>query len=341
MSIIIAILMFGLIVLIHELGHFLFAKKNGVMVEEFAIGMGPKLVGKQIGETLFSFRIVPFGGFCKMLGEDEEVESENSFSSKSVWARFQILVGGSLFNILLAFIFSLVLISLSGASTTTVRIVADDFPAKEAGLMEGDRIVEVDGKKILSAKELPIYVQLSEGNPMDITYERNGVKNTISITPKYLEEYETYEIGIGYKGINKANVFQVIQYGFIEILFWIKMVFYSLGMMIAGNVSLKQVSGPVGIVSAISEGYKANIQYGLKTIISTISFYIVLLSANLGVMNLLPIPALDGGRIVFVIIEAIRKKPIDRDKEAFIHFAGYVILMVLMVLIVYNDFRNI
>jgi regulator of sigma E protease len=341
MSIVVSILIFGFIVLIHELGHFLFARKNDIIVEEFAIGMGPKLVGKKVGDTLYSIRIVPFGGFCRMLGEDEDVEVEGSFSSKSIWARIQVVIGGPLFNIILAFVFAILLISLSGTKTTTLSYVSENSPAYEAGLREGYEIIKVDGRRLISAKEIPIYVQQKKGAPLDITYKHGKIVQTVRVTPKYFEEYQTYLIGIDFKAINKANVFHVIKYSVIEILFWIKMVFYSLGMMIGGNVSLKQVSGPVGIVSAISEGYKQNIQEGLIAILSTISFYIVLLSANLGVMNLLPIPALDGGRLVFLIIEAIRRKPIDRDKEAVIHFAGYVLLMVLMVFIVYNDFRNI
>lgn len=341
LSIVIAILIFGLIVLIHEGGHFFFAKVNGIAVEEFAIGMGPKIIGKEVKGTLFSVRALPFGGFCKVLGEDEEVNEEGSYSSKSVWAKMQLVFGGPLFNILLALIFAYIYISLSTVGETTVSTVIDNSPAQEAGLMPGDKIIEIDGKHIISYNEIQIYINERKGKAINLVYERDGNDYPVILTPKYVEDDGIYEIGIGTKRFKTTGFIETAKYSLIEIAFWIKMVFYGLYMIFTGGVSANDIAGPVGIVSAVSEGYKESAKIGFESIIRTISFFITLLSSNLAMMNLLPIPALDGGRLMFLIVEAIRRKPLDQEKEGMIHFVGYVILMLLMVVILFNDIRKL
>ena len=340
-SILIAILIFGFIVIIHELGHYFFAKKNGIYVEEFAIGMGPKIISRKKGETVYSIRALPFGGFCKMLGEDEVVDDQRAFSSKSVWAKIQVVFGGPLFNFLLAFVFAVILILISGAVTTTIDQVVEDSPAQQAGLQAGDRITEINGRSITAYKEIIIYINENKGEAVEVTYKRDGVKDTVKIIPEYSTQDQTYKIGFVPKLINKSNIFQVVKYSILEIIFWIKMVYYSLGMIFSGGVSANDIAGPVGIVNVVSEGYRESIKIGLINVVNTIAFFIVLLSSNLGVMNLLPIPALDGGRLVFLAVEAIRGKPIDQEKEGYIHFVGYVLLMLLMVLILFNDIRKL
>lgn len=341
MSIVVAILIFGLIVLIHEGGHFFFARINGITVEEFAIGMGPKLVGKQVKGTMFSIRALPFGGFCKVLGEDELVEQEGSYSSKSVWAKIQLVIGGPLFNFILALIFAFIFISLSGVITTTVLDVVPDSPAQLAGILPGDKIVNINSKNVIGYKEIVIYLNERKSEPVEVTYKRDGIKKTVEIIPAFDEEAQTYKIGFYPKTIVNPNFIESVQYAFVETALWIRLVPYSLKMLFNGSFSAKDISGPVGIVSVVSENYKESVQYGLASIIANISFWIVLLSANLGVMNLLPIPALDGGRLVFLLIEAVRRKPVSQDKEGFVHFVGYVLLMVLMVVILFNDIRKL
>ncbi|MBC7960214.1 MAG: RIP metalloprotease RseP [Vallitaleaceae bacterium] len=341
MSILVAILIFGLIVLIHEGGHFFFARINGIVVEEFAIGMGPKIIGKEYKGTLFSFRILPFGGFCKVLGEDSAIEQEGSYSSKSVWAKMIMVFGGPLFNFILALIFAFVLISLSGIITTKVSDVVPDSPAQLAGLQTGDTIVKINNKNIIAYKEILIYLNERKGGLVDLTYKRDGVKKSIQIQPNLDKESGSYKIGFYPETIADPNLIQTIEFSFREMALWVKLVPYGLSMLFNGSFSANEVSGPVGIVSAVSENYKESAQYGFTSAVATISFWVVLLSANLGVMNLLPIPALDGGRLVFLIIEAIRRKPMDQAKEGIIHFVGYVFLMLLMVLILFNDFKNI
>lgn len=338
-SILVAILIFGFIVLIHELGHFLFAIKNGIVVEEFAIGMGPKIISKPFKGTAFSIRAIPFGGFCRMLGEDVGSSEVGSFSSKTVWQRFQVIVAGPLFNFILAFLFAIIYVGLGYTPTTTIDEVIADSPAQAAGLQSGDQITRVNGRRVMHYNEISIYINTSEGETVSLEYKRGSEKTTLEITPRLIERdgRTIKQVGIAPMILDKSNVFEILKASVNEIVFWIKMVYYSLGMMISGNVSANDVAGPVGIVSVISDGYKESAKLGFVPVIYMISYYMVLLSANLGVMNLLPIPALDGGRLVFIGLEAIRRKPINPDKEGFIHFVGYVLLMGLMVLILFND----
>ncbi len=341
MNIVVAILIFGLLVLVHELGHFLAARKNGILVEEFAIGMGPKLVGFKRGDTLYTIRILPLGGFCKMLGEDEEVEGdERAFSSKSVGARIVVVIAGAAFNIILAFVFACIIVGMTGDYTTKISGVEEGTPAYEAGLRPDDTIVKVDGHRIISSSEISLYISLKKGEAVDIVYKRDGQEQGVTIIPDEVEG--DYYIGISnFHKINRGNFFEVIKYGFIKVAFWIKTVFLSLGMIFRGEVGRKDVGGPIRIISEISRGYTESVKYGIRNVFLTISSYIVFLSANLGVMNLLPIPALDGGRLLFLLIEAIRRKPISREKEGYVHFVGFVLLMVLMVFLLFNDFSNI
>lgn len=336
MSIVVAILIFGLVVLIHELGHFLFARKAGILVEEFAIGMGPKLVGKTVGDTLYSIRVIPFGGYCKMLGEDDAVEEEGSYSSKSIWQRFQVIFAGPFFNFILAFVFAIVFIALAGTATTTISSVEEGTPAMEAGLLPGDKVVGYNGRSIIAQKELNIYMMNELPELASLEVKRDGEKMSFDIQPFY-DEQGRYRVGIGFEVFSMSNPLQIIRYAAVEVIVWIKIVIYSLGTMLSGNVSRDDIAGPVGIVGAISQGYEESVKYGFRQVMKTISFFVIILSSNLGVMNLLPIPALDGGRLMFIFVEALRGKPVDPDKEGFIHFVGFVVLMGLMVLILIND----
>ena len=342
MSIIIAILIFGLLVFFHELGHFLFARRAGILVEEFAIGMGPQLLKAKKGETIYSIRAIPFGGFCKMLGEDEAVEAGGrSFSEKSVWQRFTVIFGGPLFNFIMAFAFAVLFMALVGGTLTTeIAQVDETLPAYEAGFQVGDVIVGFNNRHVFTADEFKLYLNNERPDRLDVTVRRNGEKVVLNLAPARMED-GSLRIGIAFGVLDFSNPLQVIKQAALEVLFWIRIVFYSLGMMLSGGVSKDDVAGPVGLIGAISSGYTESVQYGFKSVIATLSKYIVLLSANLGVMNLLPIPALDGGRLVFILIEAIRRKPVNPDSEGKIHFIGYVLLMGLMVFILFNDLSKI
>lgn len=341
-GIILGVVVLSIIVVAHELGHFLFAKLNGIAVEEFALGMGPKILKKKFGETEFSLRAFPIGGLCKMIGEDEIVDNESSFSAKSVWARIQVVLGGALFNFILAFLVAIIYIANVETRTTVVEVVGVDTPAEKAGLIPGDKIVEINGKNIISYTEIPIYINEGKGREIELSYKREGLKGktAISIVP-YLSPEGNYRIGFSAVVANTDNFFQIVKYAGVETVLWIKMVFYGLSQMVTGVYRLDDLSGPVGLFDVTGDGYEQAVQHGIQPVLRFFMFLTVFLSANLGVMNLLPIPALDGGRFIFLLIEAVRGKPINQDKEAFVHFVGFVLLMMLMVVVMFNDIRKI
>lgn len=427
-SIIVAILMFSLVVIFHELGHLLFAKKNGIGVTEFCLGMGPKLFGIKRGGTLYSLRLFPIGGACMMVGEDEASDDAKAFNNKTVWQRFQVIFAGPLFNFILAFLLSVIMVALIGYDPARVTSVPEGGAGAEAGLQEGDIITRIDGSKINFGREILIkytYDPIRSGEPISVTYLREGKKYTTTLTPqktvKYLlgfvyengasparissvtkdyplakaglqegdvivsldgnrivsgtalNEYitanplsdrpvrlvyvrngleydaevtpavnESYSLGFSYNTYaEKTGGLNIIKYSAVEVKYWIVTTVKGLGQLFRGRVSADDLGGPVRIVNEISNVMTEAKPYGaLITIVELIN-WCVLLSANLGVMNLLPIPALDGGRLLFLIIEGIRRKPLNREKEGLVNGIFFILLMILMVFIFYNDIRNL
>lgn len=373
MSIFIAILIFTAVVVFHELGHFLLAKKSGVVVNEFSAGMGPKVVsyvkdnqGKRHvfffkwkpdffdkpeyeGRTIYSWKLFPIGGACMMKGELEEEGrdvSEGSFNAATVWHRIAIVAAGPIFNFILAYLLAMIIVGFAGYDSNKIieNALTEGYPMQEAGLQAGDEIVKYDGSNIHSIRELSLHLQLHPvtEKPVMVTYRRDGKKNTVEVVPVLDEESGKYKIGISLGTVReKANLFGVIRYSGREVRFWIVSTVESLAQMIRGQVKADDISGPVGIVNMIGTTYTESKQISIMSAFLSMINISILLSANLGVMNLLPIPALDGGRLVFLIIEAIRRKPMDQSKEAFIHMIGFVALMALMVFIMYNDIRKL
>lgn len=340
MGIILAILIFSFIVIFHEMGHFLIAKKNGIDVEEFCLGMGPLLLSKEYKGTRYCLRAFPIGGAC-MMGEDEEATgSEGNFHSKSVWARMAVIAGGPVFNFILAFILSVILVGMTGYDSPTVKNVEPGYPAEEAGIQKGDVIVKMGNKKINIFREVSTYNQFHQGETVDVTYLRDGKKNTVTLMPKYNEEMDYYLLGVGGQN-NKAGIWDCFKYGLYEVKYWICTTVSSLKLLITGAVGMDQLAGPVGIVDMVGDTYNDSISYGIKAVLANLINLSILLSANLGVLNLLPIPALDGGRLVFLVIEAIRGKRVPPEKEGYVHFIGFVLLMALMVFVLFNDLRRI
>lgn len=341
MGIIIAILIFSFIVFFHELGHFLAAKYNGIEVEEFALGMGPLLISKEYKGTRYCIRALPIGGAC-MMGEDEEDNGEEgNFHSKSVWARMSVIAAGPVFNFILAFVLSVILTVMVGYDEPVLVGVNEGSPAQEAGLREGDRITRMGDKKINIFREISTYNQFHQGEAVDVTYERDGREYTVNIQPSYDEELQYYLLGIPRGPNQKAGVLTSLQYGLYEVKYWICTTVSSLKMLVTGQVGFDQMAGPVGIVDMVDDTYESSAGAGISAIIANMMNISILLSANLGVVNLLPIPALDGGRLFFLIIEAIRKKRIPPEKEGQFHFIGFVLLMLLMVFTLYNDLHRI
>lgn len=341
MRIIVALIIFGIIVIFHEFGHFLFARLNGITVNEFTVGMGPKLVGFKKGDTEYTIRAFPLGGACMMQGEDTpEEDLPGSFNSKSVWARISVVLAGPVFNFIMAFICAVILIGMTGYMTGEIVSVEPDSPAMEAGLMAGDMIVKADRTSVHSFTDFRLHIMLNQGRPCTITYKRNGERQTTVVTPR-MDDDGVYRIGIVGGSIAQPGPAGTLVNAFYEVKTNISLVIKSLEMLVQGQVSRDEVSGPVGIFSTIGDSYTEAKQYGLRSVMLTLIDLILLLSANLGVMNLLPIPALDGGRLIFLAFEAVRGKPISREKEGMVHFIGFVILMGLMVLIMINDFSKI
>lgn len=343
MRILIAILIFSLIVLIHEFGHFILAKKNGIVVNEFCLGLGPTLFGIQKGETKYSIKLLPFGGACIMLGEDEESASEGAFNQKSVWARISVVLAGPVFNFLLAFILAIIIIGNIGYDAPIIVQVMDGYPAQEAGLEEGDRIVKINNQDIHVYREVMLYSQfLSTEQETTIAYERDGKIFETTLTPKLDKESGRYLIGYYGSGVRtKGNALTTLKYSAYEVKYWISYTVQSLKLIFKGQVQMNDISGPVGLVDLIGDSYESSKSEGAFIVWLNMLNISIFLSANLGVMNLLPIPALDGGRLVFLFLEAIRGKKVSPSKEGMVHLVGLVLLMGLMILVLFNDIRKL
>lgn len=343
MSIVIAIIIFSIIILFHELGHFLLAKANGVKVNEFSLGLGPTLIGFTKGETKYSIKLLPFGGACMMEGEDEDSKDQRAFGNKSVWARISVVFAGPFFNFIMAFVFAIIVIACAGYDKPQIAGVIDDYAADEAGMQEGDTILKFNGTNIHFYREISAYSLFNAGETVEVVYERDGKEYTTTLVPKLDEESGRYLYGfIGNSERVKGNAGEVIVNAFYEVKYCISTTIESIKMLITGGASVNDLSGPVGIVKNIGDTYETSVSNdGYYYAFLNMANWIILLSANLGVMNLLPLPALDGGRLVFLVVEAIRGKKIDPDKEGFVHLIGIVLLMLLMVVVMFNDIRKL
>nr|WP_317282500.1 RIP metalloprotease RseP [uncultured Sellimonas sp.] len=342
MGIILAILIFGFIIFIHELGHFLLAKFNGIEVQEFSIGMGPKLFGFQKKETMYSVRILPLGGYCAM-GEDEGEGSQNqgNFNEKSVWRRISVIVAGAAFNFLLAFVGAVIITAWIGADRPVLMNIDASYPAEEAGLKKGDVVTEINGKNIHLFRDITTYNQLHQNQPIDLTYERNGKEKTVHLEPKMDEKLGMYRFGFSGGAYEKMNFFETMEYSVYVVKYWISTTLESLKLLVTGQVGMDNLAGPVGIVDVVQNTYDQSRSGGISLIALNMINLMILLSANLGVMNLLPLPALDGGRLVFLLIELIRGKRVPPEKEGYVHMVGMICLLLFMVVVMFNDIQRI
>ena len=426
LNILVAIIIFSVIVVFHELGHFLLAKKNGIEVTEFSLGMGPRLLSTVKGNTRYSLKLFPIGGSCMMVGEDGEEDGPGSFGHASVWGRISVVAAGPIFNFILAFVFALVITSVMGYDPPKVLSVEENSPAEEAGLQVGDIITSFQGKHISIGRDISLYESLygMQQDQIKMTVKRDGKKIDLNFKAasekKYMlgfsyvpdgepeitevfvdgammkagviagdvitavdgtkvstgEELQTYlgEHPLGENAVTitvsrdgkekeftvqptvrtqvstgfvynlyreKTNFFGVLKYSAVEVRYWISSTIDSLGLLIKGTFRVNDLSGPVGIVDAIGSSVEEAKSEGTVVMWMQMFYWAILLSANLGVMNLLPLPALDGGRLVFLLIEAVTKKKVNPNIERMIHFAGFVLLMALMVFVFMNDIKRL
>lgn len=333
-TIIAAVIILGLLILFHELGHFSIAKLVDIKVHEFSIGMGPQLVEFTRGETMYSLRVFPIGGYVKLEGEDQSSEDERAFGNKPLWARIAVLAAGATMNFILGFlIFVLLLSTASEIPEPVIDEVMPGMPAEQAKLLPGDRLVRLNDYTVHIQKDVFYFLERNQGEPINIVVERDGVElPPITVTPQKHEEYQRYMLGYTARTV-KPDVWNVIRNAYYETLFLTKAIIVSLGDLVTGRVGFNQVSGPVGIVSAIGGAAKAGID--------ALLFLAALISINLGIFNLLPIPALDGSRIMFLIVEGIRRKPINPEKEGLVHMIGLALLILLMIFATFNDISRI
>ena len=332
--------MFTLMVVAHEWGHYITAKKCGVLVHEFAIGMGPILWSKQKEETLYSIRLLPIGGFCRMEEETGESTNPRAMASKRPWQKLIIVVAGAIMNFVLAWVLLSIISIYIGTSTNIIESVTEDSPAMQVGMMAGDKIVSIDGHPVRNLSDLRKQLAPEE-KAYQIEIERDGKRQSLEVSTKVMEEKGTAVFGFIVKK-SHYHIFTHIKDGFMDMLAVIKMVWESFVGLITGAISMDQMAGIVGVVDAGSQVWDSGMKSGgIVGAIINMVFMTALLSANLGVVNLLPLPALDGGRIFFILIEMIRGKAIPAENEGAVHFIGMVLLMLLTIVVMYNDIMRL
>ena len=347
-SVLISLLVFSILVLVHEYGHYIVAVKNGILVEEFAIGMGPTVFKKRKGDTIYSVRLLPLGGFCRMLGEDEEDNDPRSFNSKTTFQRMAVVVMGPVMNFLFAFLIVFAVAATAKAVVyPTVVSVIEGTDAQAKGLAEGDEIIEINSEKIGTYQDLYLVLDGCNGDHLNITVLREGKKENLIIKPAISED-NRWIIGFTPKvktglfaqsvdGYERTDLLETVKTSVYTMRYYIKSVVVGFVRLFTLNIAPEEVAGPIGIVQIMGDTVEEGLTYSVGNAIRSLMTIAALLSTNLGAINLFPIPAMDGGRLVFLILETIRGKAIDRNREGFIHFAGFVLLMIFMALIASND----
>lgn len=383
LSVLLFLVIFCIVVISHEFGHFLIAKANGIRVLEFYVGFGPKLIHWKKGETEYSIRLLPLGGACVFEGMDaasmaertekkslkenaeagfdsdeqdtkvsvgkydteDDVESQKddsgSFLKASVWSRFATIVAGPLFNIVLGFIFAFIMVCNIAIRDPIATEVIENGAAQMAGIEAGDRLISLNGQKICLYEDIVLFNALYVGGEVEVVYERNGERYTTTLVPLYDEEEQRYLIGINNKTFKKIHGVEYLEYTWYEMRYNLKMTYGSLWKLIRGKVKTTEIAGPVGVANVVNETVESTKEYGFGTVAVNMLNIALMLTVNLGILNLLPIPALDGGRLLFIIIEMLRGKPVPPDKEAIVHFVGVIFFLILIVFVFFNDIKNV
>ena len=360
-SILIAVVIFGLIITVHEFGHYIAAKKNDVLVLEFAIGMGPILLKKQGKETLYTLRAFPLGGFCKMLGDmDDDSDKPRALSGKKVWQRLIISASGALLNFLLAFIVLVLIVAFTNSRSAEIWRVAEGSPAEAAGLLPDDRIIRANGFRVNVHEDLMLALNVFSPGEADLVVMRNGEQQNIVISPRHYPEENVWRIGVNLHVVNgmfaspidgavrTASLGETLQIAAGRGLNFANTTIMTVRMLVTGQLSINDLYSPIGVTALIGESVSelidpgeeaASIPFGqrLAFLVNFAAILCALISVNVGVFNLLPFPALDGGRIVFLIIEGIRRKPVPVHIEAWVHSIGMILLLLLAGFVIFSD----
>lgn len=331
MSFILALIAFGLLITIHEFGHYLVAKRVGIRVHEFSIGIGPRLAGVKAGETLYSLRLLPLFGFVRMAGTEpgEVVPDDRGFNQKGVLERMAVIAAGPGMNFLLAVVLFSLIYGVVGVfdERTVIGGLVPGSPAAQAGLEPGDRVIMVDGQAVANWGEMVRAIQRNPNRAIGLSVLRGGSELDVRVTP--VVDPET---GKGFIGIRRSLVrfgpLASVQQGLLQTGAVVAVWFKSIFLILTGRIQA-EVAGPVGIVQMLQEASEVSIGYFL--------FLAAALSATVGLINLLPIPALDGSRLVFLTVEGVRGRPVDPAKENFIHFLGFALLLLVAVVVTYRD----
>ena len=347
--IIAAIFIFGVLIAVHELGHFLAAKACGVRVNEFSIGMGPALFHRQKGETEYAIRILPIGGYCAMDGEDEESDDPRSLTKQSLWKKLLIFAAGALMNFLAGFLLILILYSgTSTFSTTQVAGFAPEFDQTASALQTGDVLWSINGERVYLFSDIDLLLNLGGGQEAELVVVRDGEKVDLG---KISLPYQTYTgtNGQAYNGYGiyvvgeSSNVLRVVKYSWLNAVDFVRLVRLSLQMLLTGGASIQDLSGPVGIVSTITQVGKESETVAIA--VQNIVYFAALIAVNLAVMTLLPLPALDGGKIFFLLLDAVTlalfKRKIPDKYENYVHTAGFLLLMGLMLVVTFTDISKL
>lgn len=342
MKILIGIFIFSFIVFFHELGHFLMAKLNHIRVDEFSLGFGPKLLHFKKGETEYCIKLIPLGGSCMMDTDPNEELDEHAFNNASVGARIAVVIGGPAFNFILAFVLSAVMILLSGIDRPMINEVTEGYPAQKAGLMPGDEIVKLNDHRTYFFRDVSMYIAFHNGEPLQVIFERDGKERMVTVNPVFIEDEGRYIIGItNTEGYTSATGLSVLKYSYCEVRYWIYSTLQGIRMLFEGQAKASDLSGPVGIVEAVGDTYEQTQSYGPLIVFINMLNIAILLSANLGVMNLIPIPALDGGKLLLYLIEVIIRRRLPEKLETAVTAVGLAMLLSLMIFVIGNDIHKL
>ena len=348
---VIGVLLFGLIIFVHEFGHFITAKLSGVRVNEFAIGMGPKLFSFTRGETKYALRLLPIGGYCAMEGEDEDSPDPKAFNNRPVWKRIIIVAAGGIMNMLFAVLLMAIVVSQQEVFVTNeISKFQENSKLEAAGVMAGDEIYAMNGYRIRSGEDLNFALsvasmELDADDPkIDLTVRRGGEKlefDDIAVDTADMSNGMKYIVLGVYVAPEDVTVLSVAKHAFTDTYSAARTVFYSLKGLFTGQFGMKDMAGPVGTAQAVSQVAASGLESSFLDAVNNIVYIMLIISVNLGIMNLLPLPALDGGRLVFLLVELIFRKPVPQKYEGWVHAAGMVLLLGLMVVVTFNDILRI